>query len=86
MWRRWGWGGAIFFMVSWLIVPSAMAQLPQLPPLQIGLNGSESSGGLTVPLQILLLLTLLTFILCRSVRITLPRPATVSDRSMEVTR
>lgn len=62
MWRHWGWGGSIFFIISWLVAPSAMAQLPQLPPLQLGLNGPESSGGFTVPLQILLLLTLLTFV------------------------
>ena len=33
-----------------------------------------------------LILAFLTFFLCRSVRIALPRPATVSDRSMEVSR
>jgi flagellar biosynthetic protein FliP len=42
--------------------PVALAQSAQLPPLQIAIGAPAQGGDLAVPLQILLLLTLLTFI------------------------
>jgi len=39
----------------------ALAQSAQLPPIRIGLDASAPAGELAIPLQILLLLTLLTF-------------------------
>jgi flagellar biosynthetic protein FliP len=40
----------------------ALAQSAQFPPLQISLGATSQAGELAIPLQILLLLTLLTFI------------------------
>jgi len=40
----------------------ALAQSPPLPPLQISLGTTPQAGELAIPLQILLLMTLLTFI------------------------
>ncbi|MGE3540108.1 MAG: flagellar type III secretion system pore protein FliP [Candidatus Tectimicrobiota bacterium] len=43
-------------------LPVALAQAQQLPPLQVSVGTLGQSGDLAMPLQILLLLTLLTFI------------------------
>ena len=40
----------------------ALAQSTQLPPLQITMGSTPQAGELAIPLQILLLLTLLSFI------------------------
>src|SRR5215471_4168231 len=40
----------------------ALTQSTQLPPLQITLSSTPQTGDLAIPLQILLLLTLLSFI------------------------
>lgn len=62
MWRRLMWVYVAGWSLGLLYVSVAMAQAPQVPPLQIGIATPEQGGDLAIPLQVLLLLTLLTFI------------------------
>ena len=60
--RRGIWG--IIGCCAGLLVATqvALAQSAQLPPLQITMGAAPQAGDLAIPLQILLLLTLLSFI------------------------
>jgi len=58
--RMWGIIGVLTGLL--LETPIALAQSAQFPPLHIGLGASAQAGELAIPLQILLLLTLLTFV------------------------
>ena len=61
MWRRiWSIIGCCASLL--MATQVALAQSPPLPPLQITMGTTPQAGDLAIPLQILLLLTLLSFI------------------------
>jgi flagellar biosynthetic protein FliP len=62
MWGRLPWciAGGVGYSLLW--VHSALAQSTSSDPVQISITTSSPSGDLALPLQILLLLTILTFI------------------------
>ena len=60
---RWFWITSVCFVVSlWWGVAQTQAQTGQVPPLNITITPPATEEDLAVPLQILLLLTLLTFL------------------------
>jgi flagellar biosynthesis protein FliP len=62
MWGRLPWWIAGCVGYNLLRVHNALAQSTSSDPVQISITASSPSGDLALPLQILLLLTILTFI------------------------
>ena len=61
-WARSGVIGAVVVACGLVVASLAGAQAPNAPALQLGITTPGQAGDISVPLQILLLLTLLTFL------------------------